>query len=146
MAKERTKFSFKKGINAFLSSLILSIGISILLVYISEKIAGWGFWIALIGLTYWMYKSDYIKRIWGRTFAGLAIESFAMPLVIFVFVFYVFYLNVFTWRIFALGKQYVWPIYFLTKFRARLGFAKVFIVLDDYRNWCWFMLFRSSLL
>ena len=81
----KNKFSFKKCINAFLSSLILSIGVSILLVYINDKLAGWGFLIALIGSIYWMYNTDFIKRIWGRTFAGLAIESFALPLVVFIF-------------------------------------------------------------
>lgn len=84
MPKEKTKFSFKKGINALLSSFILSIGLSIVMIYVSQKIAGWVFLIALIGFTYWMYKADVIKRMWGRTFAGLAIESFASPLAIFI--------------------------------------------------------------
>ena len=82
---DKNKFSFKKGINALLSGLLLSIGVSLLLAYVSNNLTVWGFWIALIGFTYWMYKADLIKRIWGRTFAGLSIESFALPLVIFIF-------------------------------------------------------------
>ena len=83
--KEKNKFSFKKGINAFFSGILLSIGVSILLAYIYDKIAWWSFLIALIGSIYWMYQADFIRRIWGRTFVGLSIESFALPLVIFIF-------------------------------------------------------------
>ena len=85
MVKEKSKFDFGKGVNAFICALLLSIGLSILLLYSFTKLSGWAFWIGLIGFTYWFYKADYKKRVWGRTFVGLAIESFALPLVMFIF-------------------------------------------------------------
>ncbi len=88
MNHENSKFRFGKAINAFICALLLSIGLSILLVYSFTKLAGWGFWIGLIGLTYWLYtKTDTKKRAWGRTFIGLAIESFLLPFVMFIFTF-----------------------------------------------------------
>ena len=84
--QKRSKFGFWKGLNAFGCALLLSIGICILLVYSYAKIAGWGFLISLIGFTYWFYdKTDSKKRAWGQTFIGLALESFALPLVMFIF-------------------------------------------------------------
>lgn len=86
MTKEISKFSFSKAFNAFICALLLSIGISILLVYSFTKLAGWGFLLGLIGFTYWFYsKTDTKKRGWGRTFIGLAIESFLLPVVMFIF-------------------------------------------------------------
>lgn len=84
--KIKSKFDFGKGFNAFICALFLSIGLSILLVYTINSFAGFGFLIGLIGFTYWFYsKTDSKKRAWGRTFVGLAIESFALPLVMFIF-------------------------------------------------------------
>jgi hypothetical protein len=86
MKKEKSKFSLGKVFNAFICALLLSIGLSILLVYSFTKMAGWGFLIGLIGFTYWFYtKTDSKKRAWGRTFIGLAIESFLLPIVMFIF-------------------------------------------------------------
>ncbi|MBU1644452.1 MAG: hypothetical protein KKA62_05955 [Nanoarchaeota archaeon] len=86
MKGEKSKFNFGKAFNSFICALLLSIGLSILLVYSFTKLAGWGFLIGLIGFTYWFYyKTDTKKRAWGRTFIGLAIESFLLPLVIFIF-------------------------------------------------------------
>ena len=86
MKQEKSKFNFGKAINGFICALLLSIGISILLVYSFTKIAGWGFLVGLIGFTYWFYaKTDTKKRAWGRTFIGLAIESFLLPIVMFIF-------------------------------------------------------------
>ena len=36
-------------------------------------------------LKYWLYKCQNTKRIWGRTFIGLSIESLALILAVFVF-------------------------------------------------------------
>lgn len=86
MKQEKSKFSFGKAFNAFICALLLSIGLSILLVYSFTKLAGWGFFIGLIGFTYWFYtKTETKKRAWGRTFVGLAIESFLLPVVMFIF-------------------------------------------------------------
>ena len=82
---KKKKFNFGKAANAFFAALLLSIGLSILLVYSFTKLAGWGFLIGLIGFTYWFYKADSKRRAWGRTFIGLAIESFALPVVMFIF-------------------------------------------------------------
>ncbi len=77
---------FDKGVNSLICAFLLSTGISILLVYSFEKLAGFGFFIGLIGFTYWFYaKTDTMKRTWGRTFIGLSIESFLLPIVMFVF-------------------------------------------------------------
>lgn len=86
MVTKKSKFDFGKAFNSFICALLLSIGLSILLTYSFTKIAGWGFLIGLIGFTYWFYaKTDTKKRAWGRTFIGMAIESFALPLVMFIF-------------------------------------------------------------
>ena len=86
MKQEKSKFNFGKAINGFICALLLSIGISILLVYSFTKIAGWGFFVGLIGFTYWFYaKTDTKKRAWGRTLIGLAIESFLLPIAMFIF-------------------------------------------------------------
>ena len=85
MKKEKSKFQFGKALNGFICALLLSIGLAILLGYSFTKLAGWGFLIGLIGFTYWFYKADSIKRIWGKSFIGMAIESFALPLVMFIF-------------------------------------------------------------
>lgn len=85
MVKEKSKFNFGKGVNAFICALLLSIGLSFLLLYSFTKLSGWVFLIGLIGFTYWLYKADSKKRAWARTFIGLAIESFALPLVMFIF-------------------------------------------------------------
>jgi len=86
MKQEKSKFNFGKALNAFICALLLSIGLSILLVFSFTKIAGLGFIIGLIGFTYWFYtKTDTKKRTWGRTFIGLAIESFLLPIVMFIF-------------------------------------------------------------
>jgi hypothetical protein len=85
MSKEKSKFNFSKCFNAFICALLLSIFLSILLAYSFTKIAGWGFLIGLISFTYWFYKSDSKKRAWARTFIGLSIESFALPIVMFIF-------------------------------------------------------------
>ena len=85
MKKEKSKFQFGKALNGFICALLLSIGLAILLGYSFTKLAGWGFLIGLIGFTYWFYKADSIKRIWGKTYIGVAIESFALPLVMFIF-------------------------------------------------------------
>ena len=84
----KKKFSFKKGVNAFIGSLFLSFGIYILFNYVFgdvKNIIMWPFLVSLIGFAYWFYKSDAIKRIWGRTFVGLTIVSFLMPIVVFIF-------------------------------------------------------------
>ena len=86
MKQEKSKFNFGKAINELICALLLSIGISILFVYSFTKIAGWGFLVGLIGFTYWLYaKTDTKKRAWGRTFIGLSIESFLLPIVMFIF-------------------------------------------------------------
>ena len=86
MKQEKSKFNFGKGFNAFVCALLLSIGLSILMLYSFTKMAGWGFLLGLIGFTYWFYtKTDSKKRAWGRTFIGLAIESFLLPIVMFIF-------------------------------------------------------------
>ena len=80
------KIDFGKAANAFACALLLSIGVSILLAYSFTRAAGWGFFLGLIGFTYWLYvKADSKKRAWGRTFIGLAIECFLLPLVMFIF-------------------------------------------------------------
>lgn len=80
------KSGFGKGLNAFICAMLLSIGLSILLTYSFTKLAGWGFLLGLVGFTYWFYaKTDSIKRVWGRTFIGLAIELFLLPVVMFIF-------------------------------------------------------------
>ena len=85
--KKTSKFIFKQGVNAFLSALILSFGIQILVgLTISKSMQVWSFLIAFVGFAYWMmYKSDSIRRIWGRTLAGVAIMSFISPVAVFIF-------------------------------------------------------------
>jgi hypothetical protein len=86
MSENKSKFSFGKAINAFVCALLLSIGMSILLQFSFTKLAGWGFLIGLIGFTYWFYaKTNTKKRAWGRTFIGMSIESFLLPVVMFIF-------------------------------------------------------------
>ena len=80
----------KKGMNAFLAALLLSFGVYILFNYIFSDvkeggISVWPFFLALILFTVLLYHSDHIKRIWGRTFVGLTIVSFLMPIAVFIF-------------------------------------------------------------
>ena len=81
-------FNFKKSLNSFLGSLLLSFGIYILFNYVfgeTKSVVMWPFWISLVGFSYWFYKSDTIRRIWGRTFVGLSIISFLLPIVVCIF-------------------------------------------------------------
>ena len=85
---KENKFSFKKGVNAFLGSLLLSFGVYLLFNFVfgnSKNAIMWPFFVSLIAFAYWFYKSDTIKRILERTFVGLTIVSFLMPIVVFIF-------------------------------------------------------------
>jgi len=79
-----------KGVNAVIAAFLLSFGIYILFNYVFggtniEEISVWPFFLAMIFFSVWLYHSDYIKRIWGRTFVGLSIISFLLPIVVFIF-------------------------------------------------------------
>jgi len=80
----------RKGINAFLAAFLLSFGVYVLFNYIFNDISKgaisvWPFFLAWVFFTVFLYDSDYIKRIWGRTFVGLTIISFLMPIAVFIF-------------------------------------------------------------
>jgi len=79
------RFSLKKIIIALICGLVLSLGLTILLIYIYNPIAGWMFWIGLITFVYWFYRTENIRKIIGRTFVGLSIESFALPIAMVIF-------------------------------------------------------------
>lgn len=84
----KNKFSFKHLLLSLFCSFILSIGILILIsytFYATGSIPVWVFFVALIGFGYWLYNCQNTKRIWGRTFIGLSIESLALPLAVFIF-------------------------------------------------------------
>ena len=86
--KEKKKLSFKHLVLALFCSFLLSIGVMILIsytFYATGSIPVWLFFVALIGFGYWFYKCDNTKRIWGRTFIGLSIESLALPIAVFIF-------------------------------------------------------------
>lgn len=80
------KINWKVGIAAFICSIILGIGLSLLSVYaIGIESVGWAFWIGLIVFTYLLYRTSIIRKIIGFMFIGLAIESFLLPIAIFIF-------------------------------------------------------------
>lgn len=81
----KSGFDFWKGFNAFICAFFLSAGLTILLAFFISKLAGFGFILSLFGFTYFLYvKIDSIKRVWGRTFIGLAIEFFALPVISYI--------------------------------------------------------------
>jgi len=43
------------------------------------------FLLAWIGCSYWFYKQETIKHIWKKSFILFAVESFLMPLAVFIF-------------------------------------------------------------
>src|SRR3989344_2801822 len=84
--KEKNRFSFKYLLLSLFCSFLLSFGLLILVSYTFYSTNySWIFFIGLIGFWYWLYKSRDVKRIWGRTFIGLSIESLALPIAIFIF-------------------------------------------------------------
>ena len=85
---EKKRLNFKHLIISLICGFLLSGGLFILIFYLfytTGSIPVWLFFVALIGLTYWLYKCKNIKRMWGRTFIGLSIEALALPLVMFIF-------------------------------------------------------------
>lgn len=84
--RSEDKSDFGKAFNSFICALLLSIGVSVLIGYSFRRFELAGFLISLMGFTYWFYtKTDTKKRAWGRTFIGLSIESFLLPVVMFIF-------------------------------------------------------------
>ena len=78
------KPDYINALNAFLCSFILSMGLLVLLTFMFEPIAGWGFLLAIVGFSYWFYKTNSKRTSWGRTFIGLGIESLLLPLVLYL--------------------------------------------------------------
>lgn len=84
--RSEDKFDFEKAFNSFICALLLSIGVSVLIGYSFRNLEWAWFLTSLILFTYWFYaKTDTKKRAWGITFIGLSIESFLLPIVMFIF-------------------------------------------------------------
>lgn len=98
------KFNWKKGVAAIICSLFLTIGLFMLLAWTLSPFIGkytydkgWDYspigafgvvllsFIGFLGVTYLLYNSENIKKLIGKGFIILALEFFALPVVMLIF-------------------------------------------------------------